>query len=58
MTSRIRVDVKSAAESWKKAVRDSEKRENKIGPCIAVRVPKEYVRNDALATRDGTIEYN
>ena len=58
MTSRIRVDVKSAAESWKKAMCDSGKRENEIESCSAVRVPKEYARSDAPAARDGTIEYN
>ena len=58
MTSRIRVDVKFAAESWKKEVRDSGKRENEIESYIAVRVQKEYVRNDAPAARDGTIKYN
>ena len=59
--SRIRVDVKSAAESWKKAGRDSGKRENAKSAVIirgkkrCVTARNKFERKSAVESREKTV---
>ena len=61
MTSRIRGNVKSAAKSWKKAVRDSGKRENAKSAVIirgkkrCVTARNKFERKFAVESREKTV---